>query len=146
VNIVPLLDASEPALGSIYGESVMRLVLRTGALQRRRAHVRDSIGDRWFVDETYVKITGVWRYVYRAIDQHGQVIDVLVSIRRDAVAARRFFSQALRTLKVIPREVVSDAAWSTSAYWSNWFARRGTTSSSTRTIRSRSITANSSTG
>jgi hypothetical protein len=40
-----LLDASEPTLGSIYGESVMRLVLRTGALQRRRAHVRVSIGN-----------------------------------------------------------------------------------------------------
>ena len=40
---------------------------------------RHSPGDRWFVDETYVKINGVWRYVYRAVDQYGQVIDVLVS-------------------------------------------------------------------
>ena len=40
---------------------------------------RHSPGDRWFVDETYVKVAGVWRYVYRAVDQHGQVIDVLVS-------------------------------------------------------------------
>ena len=39
---------------------------------------------RWFVDETYVKVNGVWRYVYRAVDQHGQVIDVLVSAGRDA--------------------------------------------------------------
>ena len=51
---------------------------------------RHSPGDRWFVDETYVKVSGVWRYVYRAVDQYGQVIDVLVSVRRDAVAARRF--------------------------------------------------------
>ncbi len=43
---------------------------------------RHSPGDRWFVDETYVKVNGVWRYVYRAVDQHGQVIDVLVSKRR----------------------------------------------------------------
>jgi transposase, IS6 family len=48
-------------------------------------------GDRWFVEGTYVKVNGVWRYVYRAIDQHGQVIDVLVSKRRDAEAARQFF-------------------------------------------------------
>ena len=34
-------------------------------------------GDRWFVDETYVKVAGMWRYVYRAVDQAGQVIDVL---------------------------------------------------------------------
>ena len=71
---------------------------------------RHSPGDRWFVDETYVKVNGVWRYVYRAIDQHGQVIDVLLSARRDAAAARRFFARALRTLTVIPSEVVTDAA------------------------------------
>jgi transposase-like protein len=71
---------------------------------------RHSPGDRWFVDETYVKVNGVWRYVYRAIDQHGQVIDVLVSARRDAQATRRFFTRALRTLKVVPSEVVTDAA------------------------------------
>ena len=37
------------------------------------------VGDRWFVDETYVKVAGHWRYVYRAVDQYGQVIDVFVS-------------------------------------------------------------------
>lgn len=58
---------------------------------------RHAPGDRWFVDETYVKVNGVWRYVYRAIDQYGQVIDVLVSIRRDTAAARRFFRRALAT-------------------------------------------------
>jgi transposase-like protein len=52
----------------------------------------------------------VWRYVYRAIDQHGQVIDVLVSARRDTEAARRFFRRALTLLKVTPREVVTNAA------------------------------------
>jgi transposase-like protein len=57
-----------------------------------------------------VKVNGAWRYVYRAIDQHGQVIAVLLSARRDAAAARRFFIRALRTLKVIPSEVVTDAA------------------------------------
>src|SRR5689334_2137764 len=71
---------------------------------------RHSPGDRWFVDETYVKVNGVWRYVYRAVDQYGQVIDVLVSTRRDAVAVRRFFVRALRMFKVIPSEVVTDAA------------------------------------
>jgi transposase InsO family protein len=60
---------------------------------------RHSPGDRWFVDETYVKVNGVWRYVYRAIDQDGQVIDVLLSARRDADSARRFFQRALSTLR-----------------------------------------------
>ncbi|MCP3881894.1 MAG: IS6 family transposase, partial [Sulfitobacter sp.] len=56
---------------------------------------RHAVGDRWFVDETYVKVAGVWRYVYRAVDQHGQVIDVYVSKRPNTAAARHFFATAL---------------------------------------------------
>jgi transposase-like protein len=70
---------------------------------------RHAAGDRWFVDETYVKIAGHWTHLYRAIDQHGQVIDVLVTTRRDAPAARRFFAPALR-LGLSPVEVVTDRA------------------------------------
>jgi transposase-like protein len=71
---------------------------------------RQAVGDRWQVDETYIKIAGRWRYVYRAIDQFGQVIDVFMSTRRDAAAARRFFKRAIRTTKVTPIEVVTDRA------------------------------------
>jgi transposase-like protein len=71
---------------------------------------RHAVGDRWFVDETYVKVAGEWRYVYRAVDQFGQVIDVFVSPRRDTTAARRFFQQAIRTTKVQPVEIVTDKA------------------------------------
>src|SRR5258708_37550023 len=70
---------------------------------------RHGVGDRWFVDETYVKVGGVWRYVYRAVDQHGQVIDVYVSPRRDSTAARRFFEAVLRA-HFRPTEVVTDKA------------------------------------
>jgi transposase, IS6 family len=91
--------------------TVYRWVQRfTPLLADAARFARHSPGDRWFVDETYVKVNGVWRYVYRAADQNGQVIDVLVSARRDADAARRFFRQALDTLKVTPVEVVTDAA------------------------------------
>jgi IS6 family transposase len=69
---------------------------------------RHAVGDRWQVDETYVKVAGHWRYVYRAIDQFGQVIDVFVSPRRDLKAARRFFEQAIGTTKITPVEVVTD--------------------------------------
>jgi transposase-like protein len=62
------------------------------------------------VDETYVKVAGRWRYVYRAIDQFGQVIDVLVSARRDADAACRFFKRAINATKVTPTEVTTDQA------------------------------------
>ena len=71
---------------------------------------RLAVGDRWFVDETYVKVPGQWRYVYRAVDQFGQVVDVYVSTRRDGAAARRFFERALATTKVTPVEVVTDQA------------------------------------
>jgi transposase, IS6 family len=50
------------------------------------------------------------RYVYRAIDQFGQVIDVFVSPRRDAAAARRFFQRAIGTMQVAPVEVITDHA------------------------------------
>jgi len=70
---------------------------------------RHATGDRWFVDETYVKVSGRWTYLYRAVDQHGQVIDVLVSTRRDAAAAREFFTRALRCGPA-PVEVTTDRA------------------------------------
>jgi len=71
---------------------------------------RHAVGDRWHVDETHVKIAGRWRYVFRAIDQLGQVIDVFVSAQRDGRAARRFFEHAIGTTKARPMEVVTDLA------------------------------------
>jgi transposase-like protein len=70
---------------------------------------RQAVGGRWFVDETYVKVSGVWRYVYRAVDDEGQVIDVYVSPRRDIAAARGFFTTAI-TAHGEPDEVVTDLA------------------------------------
>ena len=70
---------------------------------------RHNRGDRWFVDETYVKVRGRWRYLYRAVDQFGQVIDVLVSPNRDHKAARRFFTRALAGATA-PIEVSTDRA------------------------------------
>jgi transposase-like protein len=66
-------------------------------------------GDRWFVDETYVMVAGRWRYLYQAVDQYGQVIDVLLSEQRDTAAARRFFTRALRHGPA-PVEVTTDKA------------------------------------
>jgi transposase-like protein len=70
---------------------------------------RHATGDRWFVDETYVRVAGRWTYLYRAVDQHGQVIDVLVSQRRNARAARAFLARAL-THGPSPEEVTTDRA------------------------------------
>jgi IS6 family transposase len=61
------------------------------------------------VDETYVKVAGRWRYLYRAVDQYGQVIDMLLSEQRDTGAARRFFTRAL-CHGPAPVEVTTDKA------------------------------------
>ena len=70
---------------------------------------RHAVGDRWFVDETYVKVGSRWTYLYRAVDQRGQVIDVSVSTRRNADAARLFFARAM-TYGLAPVEVTTDRA------------------------------------
>ncbi len=69
--------------------TVCRWVRRfTPLLTEAARPCRHAVGDRWWVDETYVKVSGAWRYVYRAVDQFGQVIDVYLSTRRDTAAAR----------------------------------------------------------
>jgi transposase-like protein len=69
--------------------------------------LRHATGDRWFVDETYVKAAGRWRYLYRAVDRFGQV-DVLLAEQRDTPAARRFLTRALRHREGCK---FSDGAW-----------------------------------
>jgi len=91
--------------------TVYRWVQRfTPLLAEAARPCRHGVGDRWQVDETYVKVAGRWRYVYRAIDQFSQVIDVFVSPRRDVKAARRFFERAIGATKRAPVEVITDKA------------------------------------
>ena len=85
-------------------------MLASATSRRCRHAAGDRWQGRWFVDETYVRVAGRWRYVYRAIDQFGQVIDVYVSPRRDGKAARRFFEKAIGTTGIAPDEVVTDQA------------------------------------
>jgi transposase-like protein len=91
--------------------TIYRWVLRfTPLLADAARPCRHRVGDRWQVDETYVRVAGQWRYVYRAIDQFGQVIDVYVPPRRDTKAAHRFFERAIGTTKIAPAEVTTDQA------------------------------------
>ena len=90
--------------------TVYRWVQRfTPVLMEAALPCRHAVGNRWFVDETYVKVGGVWRYVCRAVDQHGQVIDIYVSQRRNTEAARRFFDRVLADHEP-PVEVITDKA------------------------------------
>jgi transposase-like protein len=91
--------------------TIHRWVLRfTPLLAEAARPCRHRVGDRWQVDETYVKVAGQWRYLYRAIDQFGQVIDVFVSSRRDTKAAHRFLERTIGTTKIAPAEVTTDQA------------------------------------
>ena len=73
-------------------------------LRRRRPRP----GDKWHLDEVFVGINGRLRYLWRAVDQHGNVLDVLVQSRRNAVAAKRFFRKLLKGLRYVPRVLVTD--------------------------------------
>ena len=56
-------------------------------------------GDKWHLDEVFVQINGAQRYLWRAVDQHGNVLDILVQSRRNAVAAKKFFRRLLTGLR-----------------------------------------------
>jgi len=76
--------------------------------KRIRPHLRMSNGS-WRVDETYVKVKGRWMYLYRAVDSGGQTIDFLLSAKRDAEAAKRFFRKALAQPHTVnPRTITVD--------------------------------------
>ncbi|UZY03299.1 IS6 family transposase (plasmid) [Yersinia ruckeri] len=72
---------------------VIRLVPLLDKVFRR--HKR-TVGRRWRMDETYIKVKGQWKYLYRAVDTSGQTIDFLLTAKRDAAAALRFFRKAIR--------------------------------------------------
>lgn len=74
-----------------------------------RAH-RRQVGTRWRVDETYTRLNGKWTYIYRAIDQHGQVVDAYFSERRNATAAQTCFERAIDETGVTPERITTDKA------------------------------------
>jgi len=84
-------------------ESIREWGLRFGrifanTLKRRRPQP----GDKWYTDEVFIRIRGKQHYLWRAVDQDGNVLDILVQSRRSATAGRRFFRQLLRGLRYVP--------------------------------------------
>lgn len=59
-----------------------------------RKHKR-PVGGCWRMDETYIKVKGVWKYLYRAVDKRGTTVDFLLKAKRDMPAAKRFFDKAM---------------------------------------------------
>ncbi|MFD8744225.1 IS6 family transposase [Streptomyces sp. NPDC059616] len=90
-------------------ESVRRWCAKFGqsyanALRRRRV----PLGDKWHLDEVLIQIDGERKYLWRAVDTDGTVLDILVQNRRDRAAARRFFRRLLKTTRSVPRVIVTD--------------------------------------
>ena len=83
--------------------------LRFGAeYARRLRRQRGRAGDTWHLDEVFCKINGELVYLWRAVDQSGEVLDVLVQKRRNGKAARRFFRKLLKGHRYVPRAIVTD--------------------------------------
>ncbi|PWI04769.1 IS6 family transposase [Streptomyces sp. NWU339] len=90
-------------------ETVRRWCVKFGqayanGLRRRRARP----GDTWHLDEVFIKINGERKYLWRAVDADGTVLDILVQSRRDKAAARRFFRTLLKKTCSVPRVIVTD--------------------------------------
>ena len=76
----------------------------TGGVGRRRPRP----GDKWHLDEVFLNINGERHYLWRAVDQDGHVLDILVQRRRDKKAAKKFFRKLLKGLRYVPRVIITD--------------------------------------
>jgi putative transposase len=90
-------------------ESIRLWCIRFGALYARRLKRRHRVyGDTFYIDEVFVKINGRQHYLWRAVDQDGEVVDVYLQAKRDGAAAKRFFRRLLRSQGGEPRKIVTD--------------------------------------
>ena len=108
--------------------TVFRWVQKFGPEIRKRAYgrYRSARGLTWHVDETYLRVNGRWCYLWRAVDQHGQLIDFRLTARRTASAARAFLRQARDTVRLYqPLTIVTDKAHSYARVIGEWNARLG---------------------
>ena len=70
-------------------------------------HRRSRPGDKWHLDEVFLKINGKQHYLWRAVDQHGNVLDILVQSQRNKKAAKKFFRKLLKGLEYVPRVIIT---------------------------------------
>ena len=90
-------------------ESIRHWCRKFGAdFARRLRRRRAKPGDTWHLDEVFIRINGVLHYLWRAVDQHGVVLDIFVQDRRNAAAAKRFFKRLLHALKYKPKRLITD--------------------------------------
>ncbi len=90
-------------------ESIRLWCIKFGMKYVRRLKKRhQGYGDTFYIDEVFVKIDGKQHYLWRAVDQDGEVVDVFLQRRRDGKAAKRFFKRLLKAHQTEPRKIVTD--------------------------------------
>ena len=90
-------------------ETVQRWCKQFGqTFASRLRHRRPRRGDKWYLDEVFIRFRGVQHCLWRAVDQHGVVLDILVQGRRHSNAAKRFFRRLLKGLQYVPRVIATD--------------------------------------
>ena len=90
-------------------ESIRNWCLTFGStFARKLRRRRPKPGDTWQVDEVFLKIKGELHYLWRAVDEHGAVLDILVQSRRNATAVKRFFKRLLAGLRFKSSRIVTD--------------------------------------
>ena len=90
-------------------EAIRLWCIKFGAIYTRRLKRKHrGYGDTFNIDEVFVKINGIQHYLWRAVDQDGEVVDVFLQARRDGAAAKRFFKRLLRSNGGEPRKIVTD--------------------------------------
>ena len=90
-------------------ESIRQWCQKYGlAFAKKLRKQQGRLGGTWFMDEVFIKINGKRQYLWRAIDQDGDVLDILVQSRRDRQAALRFFRKLLKNQGSTPRAIVTD--------------------------------------
>jgi putative transposase len=93
----------------VWHEAIRLWCLKFGSeYARRLRRRRGRLGDIWHLDEVFCKMNGKLVYLWRAVDQSGEVLDILVQNRRCAKAAKRFFRKLLKGLRYVPRAIVTD--------------------------------------
>ncbi|GHO63869.1 IS6 family transposase [Ktedonobacter sp. SOSP1-52] len=99
---------AERGVGLTY-ETIRQWCLKCGQTYANELkHRRPKTGDTWHLDEVYLKINGKTSYLWKAVDQDGNILDILVQSRRNKHAAKKFFRKLLKGLQYVPRVIITD--------------------------------------
>jgi transposase-like protein len=107
--------------------TINRWVIKYSPLLEEAFHRRKRpVWVSWRMDETYIKVKGEWKYLYRAVDKHGQTIDVLLTEQRDEQAAKTFLTKAIRRHGGVPEKITIDGSAANEAAIKRYNAEHGT--------------------